>query len=61
MFKTLVLSSRPLSCVNTAIPFGLGYFLVKEEFTLPLIVGMVFFLITYNFLMYGINDVFDYE
>ena len=61
VFKTLVLSSRPLSWVNTAIPFGLGYFLVKEEFTLPLIVGMVFFLIPYNFLMYGINDVFDYE
>jgi len=56
-----VLSSRPLSWVNTAIPFGLAYFVVREEFTLPLIVGMVFFLIPYNFLMYGINDVFDYE
>lgn len=29
--------------------------------TAELVVGTVFFLIPYNLLMYGINDVFDYE
>ncbi len=56
-----MVSSRPLNWVNTAIPFGLAYFVVAEEFTAPMLVGIVFFLIPYNFLMYGINDVFDYE
>ncbi|MFT6973026.1 MAG: 4-hydroxybenzoate polyprenyltransferase [Pontimonas sp.] len=59
--RTMALSSRPVSWVNTAIPFALAYYVVAEEFTSALIVGSAFFLIPYNFLMYGINDVFDYE
>jgi len=59
--RTMVLSSRPVSWVNTAIPFALAYYVVAEEVTPALIVGCIFFLIPYNFLMYGINDVFDYE
>jgi 4-hydroxybenzoate polyprenyltransferase len=47
--------------VNTAIPFALTYYVVAEELTPALLVGCIFFLIPYNFLMYGINDVFDYE
>ena len=58
---TMVLSSRPLSWVNTAFPFGLTYFLYREQFDAPFVVGVLFFLIPYNLLMYGINDVFDYE
>lgn len=58
---TLVLSSRPLSWVNTAVPFALAYYVVVEQLTPQLIVGFLFFLIPYNLLMYGINDVFDYE
>ncbi|MEL0149117.1 MAG: prenyltransferase, partial [Pontimonas sp.] len=58
---TLVLSSRPLSWVNTAFPFGLTYYLFVGQFDVRLIVGSLFFLIPYNVLMYGINDVFDYE
>jgi len=57
----MVLSSRPVSWVNTAIPFALAYYVVAEEVTPALIVGCIFFLVPYNFLMYGINDVFDYE
>ncbi|MEY2900190.1 MAG: hypothetical protein RL247_356 [Actinomycetota bacterium] len=58
---TMVVSSRPVSWVNTAFPFGLTYFLYREEFDAPFVVGVLFFLIPYNLLMYGINDVFDYE
>ena len=54
-------SSRPLSWINTAFPFGLAYYLTTEQVDNNLIIGCVFFLIPYNLLMYGINDVFDYE
>jgi len=59
--RTLVLSSRPLSWVNTTFPFGLTYYLYVGEFDALFVVGSLFFLIPYNVLMYGINDVFDYE
>ena len=54
-------SSRPISWINTAFPFAAGYFLVLGELNLTLAVGFLFFLIPYNLLMYGVNDVFDYE
>lgn len=57
----MILSSRPLSWVNTAFPFALAYYAIAREFDAPVVVGFVFFLIPYNLLMYGINDVFDYE
>jgi len=59
--RSLLLSSRPLSWVNTAFPFAVAYFVVTQRIDWPLIVGTLFFLIPYNFLMYGINDVYDYE
>ena len=59
--RTLVVSSRPLSWVNSAFPFGLTYYLFVAEFDALFVVGTLFFLIPYNVLMYGINDVFDYE
>ena len=58
---TLVLSSRPLSWINTAFPFALAYYVITERVDTALAVGFFFFLIPYNLLMYGINDVFDYE
>jgi 4-hydroxybenzoate polyprenyltransferase len=61
MLRTLLLSSRPLSWVNTAFPFAAAYLLTTREIDVPLVVGTVFFLIPYNLAMYGINDVFDYE
>lgn len=57
----IFLSSRPISWVNTAFPFALSYFLITGEIDLRLVLGTIFFLIPYNLLMYGINDVFDYE
>lgn len=56
----IVLSSRPISWINTAFPFAAGYLLTTRELDLTLVVGTLYFLIPYNLAMYGINDVFDY-
>jgi 4-hydroxybenzoate polyprenyltransferase len=61
MLKSLLLSSRPLSWVNTAFPFAAAYLMTAREVDVRLVVGTLFFLIPYNLAMYGINDVFDYE
>ena len=58
---SLFWSSRPISWVNTSFPFFAAYLFVSEQIDITLILGTLFFLIPYNFLMYGINDVFDYE
>ena len=57
----LVLSSRPLSWINTAYPFAAAYVMAVREVDVRLVVGTLFFLVPYNLMMYGINDVFDYE
>jgi 4-hydroxybenzoate polyprenyltransferase len=54
-------SSRPISWVNTAYPFAAAYVLAGGGITVALVVGTLYFLVPYNLLMYGINDVFDYE
>jgi len=59
--KYLLVSSRPISWINTAYPFAAGYLLTIREVDAIFIIGSLFFLIPYNLLMYGINDVFDYE
>ena len=59
--RQLWLSSRPLSWVNTAYPFGAAYLLAVGQLDLTFWIGTLFFLVPYNFAMYGINDVFDYE
>lgn len=58
---SLFWSSRPVSWVNTAIPFAAAYFFAGGEIGTEFFVLTLFFLIPYNLLMYGINDVFDYE
>jgi 4-hydroxybenzoate polyprenyltransferase len=59
--KQLFWSSRPVSWINTAYPFAVAYLFVAHTFDIHLLVGTLFFLGPYNLLMYGINDVFDYE
>ncbi|WP_372595181.1 prenyltransferase [Actinotalea sp.] len=61
LLRQLVMASRPLSWVNTAYPFAAAYLMSTREVDARLVVGTVFFLIPYNLLMYGINDVFDHE
>jgi 4-hydroxybenzoate polyprenyltransferase len=59
--RQVIGSSRPLSWINTAYPFAAAYLLAGGESTVALVVGTLYFLIPYNLLMYGINDVFDHE
>lgn len=59
--KQIFLSSRPISWVNTAYPFAAAYLVITGNIDIIWLVGALYFLIPYNVLMYGINDVFDYE
>ncbi|WP_203231040.1 prenyltransferase [Nocardioides caldifontis] len=61
LLSSLVGSSRPLSWVNTGYPFAAAYVLVGGGLDTALVVGTLYFLVPYNLLMYGVNDVFDYE
>lgn len=61
VLKKLFVSSRPISWINTAFPFAVGYYLTTGQVDANLLIGSLFFLIPYNLLMYGVNDVFDYE
>ena len=61
MIVSIVKASRPVSWINTAYPFAAGYLMVERHVDALLVVGTLFFLIPYNLLMYGVNDVFDYE
>lgn len=59
--RQLLGSSRPVSWINTAYPFAAAYLLSGGGLTAAFVVGTVWFLIPYNLLMYGVNDVFDFE
>lgn len=59
--KLLFTSSRPISWINTAFPFAAGYLFISHSIDALFLIGTLFFLIPYNLLMYGINDVYDYE
>ncbi len=61
LLRTLFVSSRPLSWVNTAFPFAAGYLMTTRTVDVTFVIGTLFFLVPYNLAMYGINDVFDYE
>ena len=60
--REVLAASRPFSWVNTAYPFAAGYLLATGgRIDVALVVGTLYFLGPYNLLMYGVNDVFDYE
>ncbi len=61
LLRQLVMASRPLSWINTAYPFAAAYVMSTRSVDLRLVIGTLFFLVPYNLLMYGINDVFDHE
>jgi 4-hydroxybenzoate polyprenyltransferase len=59
--RQVLAASRPFSWINTAYPFAAGYLLATEgRVDLTFVIGTLFFLVPYNLLMYGVNDVFDY-
>lgn len=59
--RSVLASSRPISWINTAYPFAAAYLMSGGRVGMTFVVLTVFFLVPYNLLMYGINDVFDYE
>lgn len=62
--RQVVGSSRPVSWINSAYPFAAAYLLsggTGRHGVTALVVGTLFFLLPYNLLMYGLNDVWDYE
>lgn len=59
--KEVLATSRPVSWINTAAPFLVGYLLGTHSLNLAGIIGFVYFLFSYNILMYGVNDIYDYE
>jgi 4-hydroxybenzoate polyprenyltransferase len=59
--RQVLAASRPFSWINTAYPFAAGYLMATGgRVDLTFVIGTIFFLIPYNLLMYGVNDVFDY-
>ena len=60
--REVLAASRPFSWINTAYPFAAGYLLATGgRIDVALVVGTTYFLVPYNLLMYGVNDVFDHE
>lgn len=64
--KKLFWVSRPISWPNTSYPFLVGFLLTTTmaltgQTLATLIIGTLYFIGPYNLLMYGINDIFDYE
>ena len=59
--RSVLASSRPISWINTAYPFAAAYLMSGGQLGVTFVVLTLFFLVPYNLLMYGINDVFDYE
>lgn len=59
--KKMFYISRPVSWLNTAYPFAAGYLISGGVVNTEFLVTTVYFLGPYNLLMYGINDVFDYD
>lgn len=59
--KKLFVISRPVSWPNTAYPFAAAYLVSGGTLDTTFWVATFYFLIPYNLLMYGVNDVFDYE
>lgn len=59
--REIAAASRPFSWINTAYPFAAGYLVATGgRIDAALVVGTLYFLVPYNLLMYGVNDVFDY-
>lgn len=61
LIQQMFVSSRPISWINTAFPFAAGYLATGGTINLYFWIATFYFLVPYNFLVYIVNDVFDYE
>jgi 4-hydroxybenzoate polyprenyltransferase/glycosyltransferase involved in cell wall biosynthesis len=57
----ILAASRPISWVNTAFPFAIAFLLSGGQLDQIFWAGLVYFLLPYNLLVYGVNDIYDYE
>lgn len=54
-------ASRPFSWINTALPFLAMAWSVRRGLSPSIVLGAIYFLAPYNLLLYGVNDLYDYE
>ncbi len=59
--RSLLVASRPFSWINTGLPFLAAALSVKLSASPTVVVGTLYFLGPYNLLLYGVNDLFDYQ
>lgn len=59
--KELVVVSRPFWWINTAAGFIASYWLLNDHLGVLFAIGVLYFAFAYNLLMYGVNDIYDYE
>jgi 4-hydroxybenzoate polyprenyltransferase len=59
--RDLLVASRPFSWPNTALPFLAAALSWRLSFSWVVLGGLLYFLLPYNLLLYGVNDLFDYE
>jgi lycopene elongase/hydratase (flavuxanthin-forming) len=61
LVSELMRASRPFSWINTVLPFVAVALSLQHRFTPALVLGALYFLAPYNLLLYGVNDLFDFE
>lgn len=61
LFSELMRASRPFSWINTVLPFVAVALSLQHRFTPALVLGAVYFSAPYNLLLYGVNDLYDFE
>lgn len=57
---SLLAAARPFLWVNTAFPFLAAGWAAAGGITPAVVAGFLYFLLPYNLLMYGVNDLHDY-
>ncbi len=57
----ILVISRPFWWITTTVPFVIGALLTQGFVDYRVVLGALYFLIPYNLMLYGVNDIFDYE
>lgn len=57
----IIAISRPVRWINSAIPFAMAYLLSGGQLDQIFWAGVTYFLLPYNLLLYGLNDIYDYQ
>lgn len=60
-FKETIAISRPLWWFATGLPFIIGALLADANLGVTFFLGTLYFLLPYNLLLYGVNDIFDHD